>query len=305
MRIERLISMIMILLRKEMVSTKEFAEIFGVSTRTVLRDVEALSLANIPIYAQRGRNGGIGLLPNYKVDKKLLTAKDIQNLLVALKGVDQLIESTEIKATITKIKAMQEDQPNSDTLSIQYGNWLGTAELKDLANRLNQAISEHRYVDFDYFDRKGLPSRRTVEPYHLLYKGSRWYLQAFSLERQDFRTFRLSRMADIQIKKETFEPRSFEPKPMGLPTDLYPEFAKVTLQADHLIRDVMIERFGAAEITPINENSFLIDLRLPKTENAFRFILSLGKHAKIIKSEGTFLTEFQDYLQDLTQLYNK
>ena len=54
MRIERLISMIMILLKQEIVSTQEFAERFGVSKRTILRDVETLSLANIPIYTQRG-----------------------------------------------------------------------------------------------------------------------------------------------------------------------------------------------------------------------------------------------------------
>lgn len=88
MKIERLISMIMILLRRELVSATELAKIFKVTTRTIYRDVETLSMANIPIYTVQGRDGGIGLMPTYKVDKKLLTSKDLQNILTALHGVE-------------------------------------------------------------------------------------------------------------------------------------------------------------------------------------------------------------------------
>lgn len=304
MRIERLISMIMILLRKELVSAQEFSELFGVSKRTIMRDVEALSLANIPIYSQRGRNGGIGLLPNYKVDKKLLTAQDIQHLLIALGSVQQLIESPEIKTTITKIQAMQEEQTATDALSIQYTSWLGTTELKLLAEKLNHAITAHVLVTFDYFDREGQLSQRTIEPYHLTYKGERWYLQAYSLERDAFRIFRLSRMTNVQISQKTFAPRFFQARPLDLPNEgIYPGFTILTLQAHHLLRDVLVERFGEATLKPINEEEFLITLRLPKNEASFRFLLSLGSRAKIIISEDLFLTEFKSYLQNVVANY--
>lgn len=70
MRLSRLLNMVMWLLREERVSAKEMATEFEVTTRTIYRDVDALNMAGIPIYATRGRNGGIGILPNYKVDKK-------------------------------------------------------------------------------------------------------------------------------------------------------------------------------------------------------------------------------------------
>ncbi|MGX7205573.1 helix-turn-helix transcriptional regulator [Enterococcus pingfangensis] len=303
MRIERLISMIMILLKKEIVSTQEFAERFGVSKRTILRDVETLSVANIPIYTQRGRNGGIGLLPNYKVDKKLLTAQDIQHLLTALSGVQQLIESPEIQATIAKIQAMQEDQTSPESLSIQHTSWIGSTELKTLAEQLSQAIKKRQLVTFDYFDREGQLSQRTIEPYHLTYKGERWYLQAFSLERQDWRTFRLSRMMHYKISRQTFVPREFQPRSLTLDASIYPVFVLLTLKADQLIRDVLVERFGGGTVTATTQNEFLIEVKLPQNEASFRFLLSLGKHAQIVQSEGTFLAEFKNYLQEVATIY--
>lgn len=303
MRIERLISMIMILLKQEIVSTQEFAERFGVSKRTILRDVETLSLANIPIYTQRGRNGGIGLLPNYKVDKKLLTAQDIQNLLIALAGVQQLIESPEIQATILKIQALQDEQISQESLSIQHIGWLGSAELKKLAEELSQAIKNHRLVTFDYFDREGRLSQRTIEPYHLTYKGERWYLQAFSLERQDWRIFRLSRMTHYEIRDQIFIPRAFQPRTLTLDATIHPVFATLTLKADQQIRDVLVERFGKKSLTPIDQERFLIDVRLPQNEDSFRFLLSLGRHAQIVQSDSSFFDAFKKYLQTVGAMY--
>jgi len=102
LRIARLINLIMLLLRTEQVSATDLAQRFEVSVRTIYRDVEALNLAGIPIYTTRGRYGGIGLMPNYKVNKKLLTAADIRNLRTALNSVHSLIDSPEVKATIQK-----------------------------------------------------------------------------------------------------------------------------------------------------------------------------------------------------------
>lgn len=104
MRLSRLLNIVMWLLREEKVSANELAKTYEVTTRTIYRDVDALNLAGIPVYATRGRNGGISILPTYKVDKKLLTETDIGNLLVALGGVQDLIDTPEIQDTIKKLK---------------------------------------------------------------------------------------------------------------------------------------------------------------------------------------------------------
>lgn len=101
-KVERLISIIMILLRKEIISTKEFSQLFNVSKRTILRDMETLSLSNIPIYSINGVKGGYGIMDEYKVDKRLLSSSDLQNILAALGGLEQILLTEEVERTIKK-----------------------------------------------------------------------------------------------------------------------------------------------------------------------------------------------------------
>jgi predicted DNA-binding transcriptional regulator YafY len=302
MKIERLISMIMILLQRELVSATELAGIFEVTTRTIYRDVETLSMANIPIFTVPGRNGGIGLMPTYKVDKKLLTSKDLQNILTALHGVEQLIQSPEIKSTLTKIRAMQTEQLNDEMdFSLHFTGWQGTEELKAVAESLQAAIREHLIVKFNYYDANGTHSSRKIEPYHLMYKGERWYLQGYSYEREDFRTFRLARMANLQITNETFHARDYIVKDK-IPKDELPQFYPIRLKANMRVRDIIIERFGISVITPCNETTYYADLQLPNAENSYRFILQLGANAEMIDG-GFFEKDFRKYLARVINIY--
>ncbi len=302
MKIERLISMIMILLKRDLVSATELAKTFEVTTRTIYRDVETLSMANIPIYTVPGRDGGIGLMPTYKVDKKLLTSKDLQNILTALHGVEQLIESPEINSTMTKIRAMQTEEWNDPMdFSLHFKSWQGTEEMKAVAESLQEAIRDHLIIKFDYYDVNGTHSSRNVEPYHLMYKGERWYLQGYCYEREDFRTFRLARMSNLQITNETFYPREYIVID-NIPKEKLPPFYPVRLKANMRVRDIIIERFGISVITPCDEKTYYADLQLPNNENAYRFILQLGTNARIIDG-GIFEKEFRHYLEKMINLY--
>lgn len=101
-KVERLISIVMILLQKEIVSATEFAHLFNVSKRTIQRDMEALGYANIPIYAEHGADGGYALMNEYKLDKRLINSQDVENILISLGGYDQLITNPDIQMTIQK-----------------------------------------------------------------------------------------------------------------------------------------------------------------------------------------------------------
>lgn len=106
MKIERLIGIIMLLLQRELVSASEMATMFEVSKRTIFRDIDTLAMANIPIYTIAGTKGGIGIMPTYKVDKKLLTADDLTAIIASLDGMEQLLSSAETKKTLQKMKNM-------------------------------------------------------------------------------------------------------------------------------------------------------------------------------------------------------
>ncbi len=303
MRIARLINIILYLLQKELVTIPRLAEMFEVSERTIHRDIESLTLAGIPIYTVQGRNGGIGLLPNYKIDKKFLTEQDVQHLFLALTSIQNIIDSPEISETVQKLHAMYAFQDRVEQFSIQEANWEGAAELKKLAQRFHQAIKNQTLVSFQYSDRNGQLTQRIIEPYRLAYKGERWYLQAYSLERKDFRTFRLSRMEQVDFKNETFDSRKLPNASFTNTFDFLPEMQEITIKADNTVRDLIIERFGNKQLKQLENHEFEAQLRLPQTENAYRFILSLGDKVKIIEGQE-FLEGFQDYLESIRSLYD-
>ena len=90
MKNERLFGIIYILLSKGTVTAKELAEYFEVSTRTIYRDIDTLSSLHIPIYMSKGKNGGISLLDNYKLDKMLLTDDEQKDILFSIDGMNKI-----------------------------------------------------------------------------------------------------------------------------------------------------------------------------------------------------------------------
>ena len=106
MKINRLFEIIYLLIEKESITAKELAEKFEVSTRTIYRDVEILSSVGIPIYMTKGRGGGIALLPNYILDKTVLTDKERENILSSLRAV----QSVDIADSNSKQELIQMSQ---------------------------------------------------------------------------------------------------------------------------------------------------------------------------------------------------
>ena len=90
MKIDRLIGILSILLQKEMITAPELAEHFEVSRRTIGRDIEALCKAGIPIHTMQGSGGGISIMNGYRMDRTLLTSRDMQMILAGLRSLDSV-----------------------------------------------------------------------------------------------------------------------------------------------------------------------------------------------------------------------
>lgn len=206
-KVERLISIIMILLKKEVVSTTEFSQLFNVSKRTILRDMETLSLSNIPIYSVNGVKGGYGIMDEYKVDKRLLSSSDLQNILTALGGLEQILRTEEVERTIKKIEAMVSPLSLNRSIQLSFYDWEGRSEILETLKTYQESISKKRLVSFDYTDKDGAVTNRMVEPYELHFSESSWYLKGFCLHRQGYRTFKLSRIDHITMDERAFHPR--------------------------------------------------------------------------------------------------
>lgn len=87
MRIDRLLSIIVYLLNRDLVIARELAEKYGVTPRTIQRDIEAICLAGIPIMSVQGPHGGYGIMETYKMDRQLVTVDDLFYIITALSGI--------------------------------------------------------------------------------------------------------------------------------------------------------------------------------------------------------------------------
>lgn len=208
-KVERLISIIMILLRKNIVSTTEFAQLFHVSKRTILRDMETLSLSNIPIYSINGVHGGYGIMDEYKVDKRLLSSSDLENILTALGGLEQILISEEVDITIKKIEAMVSPLSLKSSIQLSFYGWEGRSEILHTLKTCQESIFKRRLVSFDYIDKNGTTTNRIVEPYQLHFSETSWYLKGFCLHRISYRTFKLSRIDNLMMDEKTYNPRDY------------------------------------------------------------------------------------------------
>ena len=210
MRLDRLLAITVMLLNRDRVTAREFADRFEVTVRTIYRDVEALSLAGIPVVSYQGNNGGFGLVENYRWDRQLLTMNDMVSMLTALKGVNETLEDGELDTAIEKVTALvppdraAELEEGLEQFVVDMEPWGGAPRLRERIRSLHRAVVEHRTVRFAYSSAKGEDTVRVVEPMTLILKGYTWYLFGFCRARDDFRVFRLSRMRSLEPLRERF-----------------------------------------------------------------------------------------------------
>ncbi len=308
MKIERLIAIIMLLLEREVVPTSELAEKLEVSRRTIFRDIDALNMAGMPIMITRGASGGVSLMKSYKVDKKLFTPKDVQSMITGLQSYHQLLENKEIASTLTKLQSMTDEDEllkqnlNRHNILVDLELNQGNRSLRALLKVVETALSNSRYLLFDYMDKSGEKTTRKVEPYKIVFKESKWYLQAFSMERNDYRVFKLARMSDVHLSEEIFTPRNFIPLTMDGSDWMAKEVVEVTIKIDHSIKDRVIERFGEDYIISYNENSCIAKYLIADNEEGYHVLLKFGLKCEIV--EPLYLRQnFKKYLMKIMEKY--
>ncbi|HBA50560.1 MAG TPA: YafY family transcriptional regulator [Lachnospiraceae bacterium] len=200
--INRQLETIYILMKKGTVTAEELAEHFEVSTRTVYRDIDSLSMAGIPVYASRGKGGGIRLMERFVLDKLLLSREEQRRILAALASLRETGASGDGK-TLEKLKTFFKAEP-LDWVSIDFSDWSGRRG--DLFGQIREAILGRHVMTFDYYGQYGDMTHREAEPVQLLFKEYTWYVKAFCRVRGAMRLFKVLRMKRVEIREETFEP---------------------------------------------------------------------------------------------------
>ena len=203
MKIDRLIGVLSILLQKEMVTAPELAEYFEVSRRTIGRDIDALCKAGIPIRTMQGAGGGISIMDGYRMDRTILTSRDMQVILAGLRSLDSVSGSRYCGQLMEKIQAgSSEFITGRDSILIDLSSWYRDS-LAPKIETIQDAIGDRHLVKFRYYAPSG-ETERTVEPYYLVFRWSSWYLWGWCLKRKDYRLFKLNRMDQVCRIDKTF-----------------------------------------------------------------------------------------------------
>lgn len=204
MKLERLVSIIYKLLNHEVMSASVLAEEFQVSQRTIYRDIDVICAAGFPVVSYQGMNGGYGIMDGYKLDKSLLGSYDVNSLITVLKSLSTVFEDERVQGTIERLQTIKpEYERDAASLSVN----LETRRMESGAlHHIRMAINRRMTVSFDYINAKNERMTRYIEPLRLHFKFQNWYIYGFCRTRRDYREFRLSRMMNVMLTEETFEP---------------------------------------------------------------------------------------------------
>ena len=281
--INRLLGIIYILLKKGTVTAGELAERFEVSTRTIYRDVENLSMAGIPVYTSKGKNGGISLTERFVLDKLMVSDEEQQRILTALASLQETGASEEGEI-LKKLGDFFKTEP-VNWVSIDFSDWSGRH--KELFEQIRESILGRRVMEFDYYGRYGEMTKRTVEPVQLLFKDYTWYVRAYCRNRNAMRLFKVYRMKRVRVLEEIYTVRDipFQEPEDQMNTYTEAEMPEVVVWIDGREAYRVYDRFDEDEITRLPDGNFEIRMRYVLDDWVYGVILSFGPSARVIGPE--------------------
>jgi len=288
MKLQRLISILTALLRRERISATTLASMFDVSVRTIYRDIQVLEQAGIPIVTHTGINGGISIIEQYKIGKKLFTNEDISTLLTSLYSVSGSISDAKLNQTLEKIKGLIPDEHSnainlvSKQLHVDLATWSNNPHVSDALIKMREALVKNKLLNFAYTTRNGEITERLVEPHQLVLKENNWYLKAFCLERQEFRVFKLRRMKQILVLLQNFEPREFETGMADFKDWKNDKQIMVELLVDASLEERAYDYCKEEYIEKLSNGQLCIKMPFIESEMGYGTLLSMGNKCEVI-----------------------
>ena len=289
MRIDRMLAITIMLLNKERVSARELADKFEVSIRTVYRDIDAIGMAGIPITSYSGKQGGFAIIDSFKLDRQLLTMKDLLAILSALKGINVTLENKELDSAIDKITCLIPDdktnllEDHMQHISIDILPWGYQKSQQKYLKCIHNSITEDSIIEFQYENAKGEIRNRKVEPMTLIFKGYAWYLFSFCLFRNDYRLFRLSRMKDVNVLDQKFIRKEKAYKEFLKESYQSADLVDVILKFSDKVKQKVIEYFGEEKAVIQEDGNIIVKFTYPEDDYIYSIILGFEEHVELLE----------------------
>ena len=297
MRDSRLFRILYYILEKGKVTANELSEKFEVSVRTIYRDIDVISSAGIPIYATQGKGGGIEIADDFVLKKSLLSEKEQEQILVALKSLERVNKQYE-NELLTKLSAFFKIK-NTNWIEVDFTNWQRGNEYDELFNDIKSAIINKNIIRFTYFSSNEKETSREVKPIRLLFKGWDWYVYTFCLLRNEFRYFKLSRIRDLKILDENFED-SYEDVVLIKEME-YKETVRAKLKFDRKVAFRVYDEIG--DIKEDEEGNLYAEIELPNDYNLYNYIFSFGESVEVLEPIE-IRNNIRDMINKMSRIYN-
>ncbi|MEO0561640.1 MAG: WYL domain-containing protein [Chloroflexota bacterium] len=212
MRADRLLSMMLLLQSRGRMTAQELASALEVSERTVYRDVDALSIAGVPVYTQSGTNGGVFLDEHYRVSLTGLNREQVLSLFASSEagplediGMARAVEDSLIKLFAALPSMHQREvEKMRQRFHIDPTGWFSAGDVSAYLRDLQLAVWEDYRVQIEYQSVGHGVYPVTVDAVALVSKSDQWYMVGRKPNR-DYRTYRLSRFHALALTDEHFE----------------------------------------------------------------------------------------------------
>lgn len=308
MKVDRLISIIMILLDKERIGAQELADLFEVSPRTIYRDIDAINRAGIPICSTSGVGGGFEIMKKYKLDKNVFSMNELSAILMGLSSLSGMMKGEQLVNALTKVRSFipadraKDIELKVNQIQIDLNPWIGNRNIPFNIEMIKTALQESKILAFEYIDHHNHQTKREIEPYQLILKNSHWYVYGYCYKRNDFRLFKLSRMSHLKIKDEVFTMRTYQ-KPQMDATDIVTEMqTEVKIRIHHSIMERVLDYCSYEHFIPDGDEYYIVTFPFIENQYYYHVLLSFGDQCECLEPSH-IRSEMKRRIQNIANIY--
>lgn len=298
MKLYRLIGILSILLQQDKITANQLADKFEVSVRTILRDIDDISKAGIPIVTSQGQGGGISIMDGYKIDRTLLSSVEMTEIFAGLKSLDSVSGTNRYRQLMDKLDVSNSVSDGSGVI-IDLSAWDKNAVSPKL-ELIKAAVEQRNKITFLYYSPERT-EQREIEPYRLIFQWSSWYVWGFCTKRQDYRMFKLTRMTELKCSDESFVQRDIPEYSCDKLRHTKGEISAV-VKFDKSVKWRIVDEFGAESLAEDEQGSLILTFTWLNKNSFYSYILGFREYAEII-TPPEYREEFKRLLEAIKEKY--
>lgn len=305
MKIDRLLGITIYLLNHKRTSAQILADQFEVSTRTIIRDINTLCLAGIPVVAIYGSEGGYEITDTFKMERQIAGQTDYSYIVTALQGLSSAYSSKELNDTLEKFQNLCSGRQSNILLDL--GVVHENRDTNELLNILNQAIHQRHTVEFTYTNAENGNKEFEVEPVATMYKWYNWYLLCYYPKYDDYCIFKLVRMDKLKITEcENKRTHNLdEAKKRWEESKDKRKTIKIKLFCKASIKSKCMEYLNGRTLEEYENGDFIYQMMVPENEQFwYATILSFGDYVKVVEP-AELINKIKENCQKILNQYKQ